>query len=77
MSAIKTLRNFLENREDKLYGFTPELEMPNYSNSTILTVFVEDDVLKMGADMGGNLGVIDDICEGMAEYLLENIIESV
>ena len=77
MSAIETLRKFLNKREDKFYGFTPEIELPNYSDSTILSVFVEDGVLKMGVDMGGNLGVDENICEGMAEYLLENINDSV
>lgn len=77
MSAIETLRDFLNNREDKIYGFTPEIEMPNYTKSTILSVFIDDDKLQMGVDMGGCLFIIDTICESMAEYLLENINDSV
>lgn len=72
MSAIQKLKDFLQNKPHNLYGFDPELEHPIYEKGFILTVFVEDDKLKMGVE-AGFMFVDDDIHENMAEYLFEHI----
>jgi hypothetical protein len=72
MSATQKLKKFLKDRPDKLYGFDPELEHPIYKNGLILTVFEEDDKLKMGVE-AGFMYVDDNIHDNMAEYLLEQI----
>lgn len=74
MSATQKLKDFLQDKEYNLYGFEPELEHPIYKDGFILTVFEEDDKLKMGVE-AGFMFVDDNIHENMAEYLFENIIK--